>query len=287
VLLPICEGRAPCGLRLGGRKFGQGDVTCTPLSCWRDSRATWYPRSLSHCCTSWFTLSSSIFSAIVKEREPQPPCPDELTSGRGHSDLVLGAVYQLLAEMAPGSSKNLKILTLEIPPLIQVYFWGRTRPPRVDAAAMGKYTTAKSFDDNSSDLAQAPTDEQKDAASKVDVLQVQVLPAFLARMRLPPAHPGLVSYGTKPSRTWREATMPLSSRLWCRRSPLHPRSATSDGWSILGHLSCLGSGVVRRTRWGPPPVLAPGSSTCTARIEGKRRPALCSCMLSDSSQFRA
>jgi len=38
---------------------------------------------------------------------------------------------------------------------------------------MGKYTSAKSFDDNSSELAQAPTDEQKDAASKVDVLQVQ------------------------------------------------------------------------------------------------------------------
>ena len=51
---------------------------------------------------------------------------------------------------------------------------------------MGKYTSAKSFDDNSSELAQAPTDEQKDAASKVDVLQVQVRPTFLSRG--PPAH---------------------------------------------------------------------------------------------------
>lgn len=39
---------------------------------------------------------------------------------------------------------------------------------------MGRYTTARSFDDRSTEVQAAPTEAEKETASKKDILEVQV-----------------------------------------------------------------------------------------------------------------
>ena len=44
---------------------------------------------------------------------------------------------------------------------------------------MGRYTTARSFDDRSTEVQAAPTEAEKAAAGKKDILEVQVLRVYV------------------------------------------------------------------------------------------------------------
>ena len=121
---------------------------------------------------------------------------------------------------------------------------------------MGKYTSAKSFDDSSSELAQAPPDEQKDAAFKVDVLQVQVRPTFLSRAPLAqsPVH--------------RAALEATASQMRC-----NIWSAHAGGLGSCAEHNGAGSGELHMYR-------------ALRRRQPANQPTHCSCMLSESSQYR-
>jgi hypothetical protein len=102
-------------------------------------------------------------------------------------------------------------------------------------SVMGRYTTARSFDDRSTEVQAAPTEEQKAAAGKKDILEVSV---------------------RAPKRKWRpcqreDARARSARRVACYRGPLHGAGRCQGCVGVHALLSGRGAVCIMPCVCGP------------------------------------
>lgn len=134
-------------------------------------------------------------------------------------------------------------------------------------AEMGRYTTARSFDDRSTEVQSAPTEAEKEAAGKKDILEVSV--------RACSRYANCSRHG----RPWLAAAARSCSLQRARRLHAHgPWAAASASLSTpvsiltecAGALACMLVGG--RMSWDQQPEQAPATSISTDSLAGECSP---------------